>query len=169
MPSHFCQQAKLITVFWVDNECHYRRPLQKPKSNFKIESWKSVSLKVKNCHWKGNWKIWVYEKGGGYVFITIMLQYFHLGVNVSSTVKITFSTTSTFERRLHENVFKKIIETYYFTISIILSCTERHPVKRQLLLNFRVWQVYCLSFCPTTFIHLLMLFYKVSVFSIIVS
>ena len=34
MPSNFCQQAKLITVFWVDNECHYRRPLQKPKSNF---------------------------------------------------------------------------------------------------------------------------------------
>ena len=53
------------------------------------------------------------------MFITIMLQYFHPGVNVSSTVKITFLTTSTFERRLHENVFKKIIETYYFTISII--------------------------------------------------
>ena len=47
MPSNFCQQAKLITVFWADTECHYRRPLQKPKSNFKIESWKSVFLKVK--------------------------------------------------------------------------------------------------------------------------
>ena len=72
------------------------------------------------------------------MFITIMLLYFHLGVNVSSTVKITFLTTSTFEQRLHENVFKKIIETYYFTISIILSCIERQAVKRQLLLNFRV-------------------------------
>ena len=63
--------------------------------------------------------MWVHEKEEGFVFIEIILQYFHLGVNVNSTVKITFVTTSTFERRPHENVFKKIIETYYFTISTI--------------------------------------------------
>ena len=162
MLSHFCQQAKLITVFRPIMTLITAVPSKNSKSNFKIESWKLYFLENKLSLKRKLKDMGLWESRGlcVYVFITIMLQYFHLGENVSSTVKITFLTTSTFEQRLHENVFKKIIETFYSTISMILSCIGRRPVKCQLLLKFKVWQVYCLSFCPTTFIPPFMLFTK---------